>query len=96
MWLLSALKSRSGLKSTAYCRAKPNRLSLRLIIAGLRKPWHSGVERFMESEVKKELLRLAKRLRAKAEEFEKAKDFGKAEQCRVYAAYLEETVHGMD
>jgi hypothetical protein len=45
----------------------------------------------MEGTAKKELLQLAKRLRAKAAEFERAKDFGKAEQARVYAAYLEET-----
>ena len=50
----------------------------------------------MESEVKKELLRLAERLRKRAKEFEKVKDFGKAEQCRVYAAYLEETARNMD
>ena len=49
-----------------------------------------------EGLVKKELLRLAERLRKRAKEFEKAKDFGKAEQCRVYAAYLEETAHSMD
>jgi len=45
---------------------------------------------------KSKLLRLAKRLRDKAAEFEKGKDFGKAEQCRVYAAWLEETAHSMD
>jgi len=50
----------------------------------------------MESEVKRELLHLAIKLRKKAEEFEKVKDFGKAEQCRVYAAYLEETARSMD
>jgi len=44
----------------------------------------------MEGAVKKELLQLAKRLRAKAVEFERAKDFGRAEHARVYAAYLEE------
>jgi hypothetical protein len=44
----------------------------------------------------KELLQLAKRLRAKAEEFEESKDFGKAEQARVYAAYLEETAQSID
>ena len=47
-----------------------------------------------EGLVKKELLRLAKRLRAKAREFEKAKDYGRAEQARLYAAWLEETAHG--
>ena len=45
----------------------------------------------MEGADKKELLRLAKRLRARAEDFERAKDYGRAEQARVYAAYLEET-----
>jgi hypothetical protein len=50
----------------------------------------------MESKVKSELLRLAKRLRAKAAEFEESKDFGKAEQCRIYASYLEETARSMD
>jgi hypothetical protein len=50
----------------------------------------------MEGSAKKELLRLAKRLRAKAVESERAKDFGKAEQARVYAAYLEETARSMD
>jgi cell fate (sporulation/competence/biofilm development) regulator YmcA (YheA/YmcA/DUF963 family) len=50
----------------------------------------------MEGTAKKELLRLAKRLRAKAVEFERVKDFGKAEQARVYAAYLEETARSMD
>jgi len=39
-------------------------------------------------------LRLAKRLRAKAVEFERAKDYGRAEQARVYAAYLEEIAKG--
>ena len=48
----------------------------------------------MEGAVKKELLRLAKRLRARAEEFERAKDYGRAEQIRVYAAYLEEIAKG--
>jgi hypothetical protein len=50
----------------------------------------------MEGTAKKELLRLAKRLRAKAVEFEESKDYGKAEQARVYAAYLEETARSMD
>jgi hypothetical protein len=50
----------------------------------------------MEGTAKKELLRLAKRLRAKAVEFEESKDFGKAEQARVYAAYLEETAQSID
>jgi hypothetical protein len=45
----------------------------------------------MEKPVKAELLRLAKKLRKKAEEFERAKDFGRAENARVYATYLEET-----
>jgi hypothetical protein len=45
----------------------------------------------MEGAVKKELLRLAKRLRKKAEQFERAKDYGRAENARVYATYLEET-----
>jgi len=49
-----------------------------------------------EGLVKKELLRLAKRLRAKAAEFEKAKDYGRAEQARLYAAWLEETARNMD
>jgi hypothetical protein len=49
-----------------------------------------------EGAVKKELLRLAERLRKRAEEFEESKDFGKAEQCRVYASYLEETARSMD
>jgi hypothetical protein len=48
----------------------------------------------MEGSAKKELLRLAKRLRAKAVEFERAKDYGRAEQARVYAAYLEEIAKG--
>jgi len=61
----------------------------------------------MESEVKRELLRLAIKLRKRLRnlrrlkisvrlKFEKVKDFGKAEQCRVYAAYLEETARNMD
>jgi hypothetical protein len=50
----------------------------------------------MEGSAKKELLQLAKRLRKKAEQFERAKDFGKAEQARVYAAYLEETAKSVD
>jgi hypothetical protein len=48
----------------------------------------------MEGSAKKELLRLAKRLRAKAVEFERAKDYGRAEQARVYVAYLEEIAKG--
>jgi len=48
-----------------------------------------------EGLVKKELLRLAERLRAKAAEFEKVKDYTRAEQARLYAAYLEETAHSM-
>jgi hypothetical protein len=50
----------------------------------------------MEGATKKELLQLAKRLRAKAMEFERAKDFGKAEHARVYAAYLEEAAQSID
>ena len=50
----------------------------------------------MEGAVKKELLQLAKWLRARAEEFEKEKDYGRAEQARVYAAYLEETAQSID
>jgi cell fate (sporulation/competence/biofilm development) regulator YmcA (YheA/YmcA/DUF963 family) len=50
----------------------------------------------MEGSAKKELLRLAKRLRAKAVEFERVKDFGKAEQARVYAQFLEESVESVD
>ena len=46
--------------------------------------------------VKKELLRLAERLRAKAREFEKVKDYGRAEQTRLYAAWLEETARSID
>jgi len=49
-----------------------------------------------EGAVKKELLRLAERLRKRAEEFERAKDYGRAEQARVYAAYLEETAGSID
>jgi hypothetical protein len=49
-----------------------------------------------EGLVKKRLLRLAERLRKRAEEFEENKDFGKAEQARVYAAYLEETAKSVD
>jgi len=49
-----------------------------------------------EGLVRKELLRLVKRLRAKAAEFEKVKDYTRAEQARLYAAYLEETARGMD
>ena len=48
-----------------------------------------------DGRVKKELLRLAKRLRAKAAEFEEAKDYTRAEQARLYAAYLEETAYSM-
>jgi cell fate (sporulation/competence/biofilm development) regulator YmcA (YheA/YmcA/DUF963 family) len=50
----------------------------------------------MEGLAKKELLQLAKRLRKKAEQFERAKDFGKAEQARVYAQFLEESVESVD
>jgi hypothetical protein len=50
----------------------------------------------MEGTAKKELLQLAKRLRAKALEFEESKDYGKAEQARIYAAYLEETAKSVD
>ena len=50
----------------------------------------------MEGTAKKELLKLAKRLRAKAAEFEESKDYGKAEQARVYAAYLEESAESVD
>jgi hypothetical protein len=50
----------------------------------------------MEGSAKKELLQLAKRLRVKAAEFEESKDFGRAEQARVYAAYLEETAKSVD
>jgi hypothetical protein len=49
-----------------------------------------------EGPVKKELLRLAERLRAKAEEFEKAKDYTRAENARLYASWLEETAGTMD
>jgi len=45
----------------------------------------------MEGSAKKELLQLAKRLRAKAAEFEKSKDYGRAENARLYASWLEET-----
>jgi len=50
----------------------------------------------MEGTAKKELLRLAKRLRKRAEEFEENKDFGKAEQARVYAQFLEESAESVD
>jgi len=49
----------------------------------------------MDREVKRELLRLAERLRVKAEEFERAKDYGRAENARLYAAYLEETARSV-
>jgi len=49
-----------------------------------------------EGLVKRELLRLAKRLRVKAEEFEKGKDYTRVEQARVYAQFLEETAKGVD
>jgi len=51
-------------------------------IVGLPKPSPYGVEGPMGSEVKRELLRLAKRLRRKAEEFERARDYGRAGQVR--------------
>jgi cell fate (sporulation/competence/biofilm development) regulator YmcA (YheA/YmcA/DUF963 family) len=50
----------------------------------------------MEDSSKKKVMQLARRLRAKAVEFERAKDYGRAEQARVYAAYLEETARSMD
>jgi hypothetical protein len=49
----------------------------------------------MEKPVKAELLRLAKKLRKKAEKFEKNKDFTRAENARVYATYLEETAKNL-
>jgi hypothetical protein len=49
----------------------------------------------MEGSAKKELLQLAKRLRAKAAEFEKSKDYGRAENARLYASWLEETAKTM-
>jgi hypothetical protein len=50
----------------------------------------------MEGSAKKELLQLAKRLRAKAAEFEKSKDYTRAENARLYASWLEETAKTMD
>jgi len=49
-----------------------------------------------DGRVKKELLRLAKRLRAKAAEFEEAKDYTRAEQARLYAQFLEESAKSVD
>jgi hypothetical protein len=49
-----------------------------------------------EGLVKKRLLKLAERLRKRAEEFEENKDFGKAEQARVYAQFLEESAESVD
>jgi hypothetical protein len=50
----------------------------------------------MEGSAKKELLQLAKRLRAKAAEFEKSKDYGRAENARLYASWFEETAKTAD
>jgi len=46
--------------------------------------------------MKNELLRLAKRLRAKAAEFEKVKDYTRAEQARLYAQFLEESAKSVN
>jgi cell fate (sporulation/competence/biofilm development) regulator YmcA (YheA/YmcA/DUF963 family) len=46
----------------------------------------------MEDSSKKKVMQLARRLRAKAAEFEKSKDFTRAENARLYASWFEETV----
>ena len=50
----------------------------------------------MEGSAKKELLQLAKRLRAKAAELEKNKAYGRAENARLYASWFEETAKTVD
>jgi len=61
---------------------------------GALKHVRAKLNALLQGQIGQAELRLAKRLRAKAVEFERAKDYGRAEQARVYAAYLEEIAKG--